>query len=275
MIPNLGLVCITSTDEVRFKTVTKKQYLTLSHTQRFEKLNAIYFYNICMIGDALRFCKNNGINLYRLSSGLFPMNDWEDGIGQEVLHSYSAALYAKGKQAKEYGIRIVMHPDQFVVLSSTKPETVRMSIDMLKHHAEVLDMMGLPQSTWALMNIHGGRKQRIPELVSVVNDLPNNIKNRLTFENDESSYGVGDLYNVHAETGVPILYDAHHSVVMNKLDSFNHHLVRMELEMAANTWEDKTWQVVHISNGAAGFNDRSHSDYINNMPHCYRDIPFI
>ena len=47
------------------------------------------------------------------------------------------------------GIRLVMHPDQFVVRNSERSEVIANSVAILEHNARVLDPLGLPRSTWA------------------------------------------------------------------------------------------------------------------------------
>ncbi len=72
---NLGLVCITTTDAVRYKTVTRKRLLSFDETVQQEMLRVIYQENIQRVNSAIEFCAANGINLYRLTSGLFPFSD--------------------------------------------------------------------------------------------------------------------------------------------------------------------------------------------------------
>jgi UV DNA damage endonuclease len=44
---------------------------------------------------------------------------------------------------------------------------------------------------------------------------------------------------------------------------------------ARETWADPAHQLVHISNGREGFNDRQHADLIETMPSCYLSAPYI
>ena len=47
------------------------------------------------------------------------------------------------------------------------------------------------------------------------------------------------------------------------------------LAAARATWPVPAHQVVHISNGREGFNDRQHSDLITTMPAAYVEAPWI
>ncbi|MBD2447089.1 UV DNA damage repair endonuclease UvsE [Nostoc sp. FACHB-152] len=274
-VPNLGLVCITASQQVRFKTITRTRYLKLSLQERESTLRLLYQNNLQKLHDALSFCQANQIRLYRMPSGLFPMSDIEDKIGANILEQMSADLEKIGQRAEALGIRMVLHPDQFVVLSSDSPEVVQNSIKILADHARSLDLLGLPRSPWSLMNIHGGKSQRAEQLVKVILQLPPAIKNRLTLENDEYAYSSSEILAVCQQAGIPLVFDAHHHICHENLDSYDEPSVVSMFEAARTTWTNPDWQLVHISNGETAFKDRKHSDLITDMPSIYRQAPWI
>jgi UV DNA damage endonuclease len=273
--PYLGLVCITFDKQVRFRTITRTRYLKLSLQQREDTLRELYQHNLRCLNGALSFCQQQNIWLYRMSSALFPLSDMEDEIGANILEEMSADLGKIGQRSQILGIRMVLHPDQFVVLSSDSSEVVQTSIKILGRHARTLDLLGLPQSPWALMNIHGGKSQRAEKLVKVISELPPGIKNRLTLENDEYAYNARDILDVCHQAGIPMVFDAHHHICYENLDSYDHPSVESMLLAARGTWSNPDWQLVHISNGDSGFNDRKHSDLITAMPNAYHQVPWI
>jgi UV DNA damage endonuclease len=122
----------------------------------------------------------------------------------------SLLLAKLGSAFMTAGIRVTTHPDQFVVLSSDNPNTVNNAIKELSHHAWVFDKMGLPVSPFAAINIHGGKSDQLDQLVKAIGYLPNNVRSRLTLENDESAYSIVDLLPAYELTGVPIVWDSHH-----------------------------------------------------------------
>lgn len=273
--PHLGLVCITSSKEVRFRTMTRTRYLKLSEPERESALKVLYIDNLNRLDGALSFCQQHSIKLYRLSSALFPLSDMEDGIGANILEEMSPDLARIGQRAQELSIRLVLHPDQYVVLSSDSPQVVQSSVKILEWHARTFDLLGLPRSTWALMNIHGGKSQRADQLVRVTNELPEEISSRLTFENDEYAYSASEIMDVCKRTGVPMVFDAHHHVCHEKLTSYDDPSVAEMFYAARETWANPEWQLVHISNGQEAFSDRQHSDLITTMPTVYREAPWI
>ncbi|ABA20197.1 UV-damage endonuclease [Trichormus variabilis ATCC 29413] len=273
--PELGLVCITFDKKVRFRTMTRTRYLQLSLAQRESSLREIYLHNLQCLHDALTFCQENDLRLYRISSALFPLSDMEDQIGANILEEISTDLGKIGERSQALNIRMVLHPDQYVVLSSDSPEIVQTSIKILERHARTFDLLGLPRSPWSLMNIHGGKSQRSEQLIKVIANLPENIKNRLTLENDEYAYSAEEIFNVCQKAQIPMVFDAHHHICHENLDSYDHPSVAAMLSAARETWTNPEWQLVHISNGEQAFNDRKHSNLITNMPNIYRQAPWI
>lgn len=273
--PQLGLVCITFGKDVRFRTMTRTRYLKLSESERESALQELYVDNLNRLDGALSFCDRHCLKLYRISSALFPLSDLEDEIGAQILEAMSADLAKIGQRAAELSIRLVLHPDQFVVLSSDSTQVVQSSIRVLERQARTFDLLGLPRSPWALMNIHGGKSQRTERLLKVISELPEAIKSRLTFENDEYTYSSSEILSVCRRSGLPMVFDAHHHVCHEELTSYEDPSVADMFYAARETWSNPDWQLVHISNGQTAFRDRQHSDFITDMPSVYQEAPWI
>jgi UV DNA damage endonuclease len=139
---NLGLVCITHTEDVRYKTVTRKRLLSFDEAAQAEMLRALYAENIVRLGRAVEFCRASGINLYRMTSALFPFSD--EPAGAAILEEFSEDLKTIGTGALAAGLRLVLHPDQYVVLSSDSESVVANSVKILKMHAKTMDLLGQP-----------------------------------------------------------------------------------------------------------------------------------
>ena len=270
---NLGLVCITTSDEVRYKTITRKRLLSLDEATQKETIKNLYRENIARLKKAVEFCLARNINLYRMTSALFPFSD--ETMGTEILKEFAGDLAEIGTNAIEKGLRLVLHPDQFVVLSSDSEQVVENSVKILKMHAQTMDLLKQSRSEWAAMNIHGGKADRANKLVENIKKLPEEIRSRITFENDEYSYSSKEILDVCRRAHVPMVFDAHHHVCREKLTDFNHQSVAEMFWAARETWKNPDWQMVHISNGREHFNDRAHSDLIFTMPDVFRFAPWI
>jgi UV DNA damage endonuclease len=273
MPPQLGLVCITHSKEVRYRTVTRKRLLERSPDSQRKVLDEIFRDNIQTFDTALRFCEREGVSLYRIPSSIFPFAD--EDIGREVLQPLAAALARSGQRATARNIRLVMHPDQFVVLSSDSADVVANSVKILQMHADIMDLLQQPRSPWALLEIHGGKSGRADALVERIAALPDAIRLRIGLENDEYSYSAEEIHDVCIRSGVPMVLDAHHHIVHERLGSYDDPSVAEMLAQARTTWAEPSQQLVHISNGRSGFNDRQHADLIDVMPACYANAPWI
>ncbi|CAM3986132.1 UV DNA damage repair endonuclease UvsE [Deinococcus marmoris] len=274
--PAYGLVCMTVGPEVRFRTVTLSRYRALSPTEREAKLLDLYTDNISRLRGAADFCAARGIRLYRMSASLFPMLDLiGDDTGEAVLTSLSGQLREAGQAFVDRKIRVLMHPEQFIVLNSDTPDVRVRSVHALNSHARVMDGLGLERSPWNLLLLHGGKGGRAAELQAVIPNLPDAARLRLGLENDEYAYGPADLLPVCEATGVPLVYDGHHHVIHDKLPDQDDPAVREWVLKARATWTPPDWQVVHLSNGIDSPQDRRHSHLITHLPAAFADVPWI
>lgn len=270
---NLGLVCITNSEWVRYKRTTRKRLLSLGLSEQTELLRNLYTANCGVLANAVEFCLENQIHLYRISSDIFQFTD--EPLGADVIAEFAEQLRAIGERALANGIRLVFHPDQFVVLSSDSEEVIANSFKILNMHARTLDLLGQPRSEWATMMIHGGKSNRSGRLIESIGQLPEAVRTRIAFENDEYAYSSAEILEVCKHASVPMVFDAHHHVCREKLDNFENESVEAAFWGALSTWKDPANQLVHISNGRTHFNDRAHSDLIVKMPSVYRFAPWI
>jgi UV DNA damage endonuclease len=177
-------------------------------------------------------------------------------------------LSSIAKAVKETGLKISAHPSEYISLTSPKEEVISNSITDLSSHAELFDLIGLPQSYDAPLNIHC-RQDGDPETVSSsflknFDKLPDNVKNRLVLEVNDNKEGVWSIKNLHKfyyqRANIPVTFDnLHHS--------FCHHDVpeREAMDMAHSTWN--TTPVFHYSEGIDG--TRKHADYALRSPPDY------
>lgn len=207
----------------------------------------------------------NNIKSFRLSSALFPLFEFNSEMLYNDLQLH-AQLAELGSLFLKNNVRITTHPGQFVIINSDTDRIIQNSIRELTYHAWVFDKMGLPQTPFYAINIHGGKRGKLEKLVEVTNCLPDNIRKRLTFENDERCYNVKQLLQVHEKTGVPVVFDSHHYSFNSNDLSFSDAFAQ-----TIQTWGN-TKPLQHISNTEIGseqgsFSEkRAHSAYIRYVP---------
>lgn len=223
--------------------------------------------NLQNLFKVLKIVNDQGFKLFRVSSNLFPLYDKKP----ELLNSnISSMLKTIGDFVKSNNIRITSHPDQFVVLSSNNKNVISNSIEMLKHHAWIFDSMGLDMNSKYSINIHGGVRGNSNVLINSINNLPGNVRKRLTLENDELAYSVNDLYAVHLETKVPLCFDTHHHTFNDAGLSIN-----TGLDLAISTWSGIK-PLTHLSNtdpknvNGSFQEKRKHSEYVHYIPEYQR-----
>ena len=231
-----------------------------------EQIKQTYIHNVQKTLEVLPEVVNSGIRLFRLSSNLFPLYDvaprscWDNEEVKFVLKSI-------GQLITMHQMRVCVHPGQFCVLSSDSDSVVEKAFVELGIHGWMFDAMGLDHSPKWAINIHGGKGDRSSRLIEQIKSLPDNVRKRLTLENDENSYSVIDLLGVHQETGVPIVFDSHHHV-------FNDDDLTMSeaFDAACQTWTGGVRPLQHISNtepslvNGSLLDRRKHSDMIHYVP---------
>jgi UV DNA damage endonuclease len=226
--------------------------------------------NIRDMIEIIKWNHKKGIKLYRMSSDMFP---WMSEYKLEDLPNYTTIcnlLKGAGKMAELYGQRLTFHPGPFDVLASTNQNVVNKTIRDLNQHGEIMDLMGLPRTHYAAINIHvnttqGGKDAAMQRFVDNFHLLDASVRKRLVIENDdkEKQYATEDLYHgIYSKIGVPITFDYHHHWCHPG------ELTQEEaLKLASTTWGD-TKQLVHFSScktiheDASQTNKRAHADYL-------------
>ncbi len=267
-------MCLSYTEECRYRTITLKRFRGFQAEQRLATLRELYWDNLRRLQWTLGFCARRGIRLYRVTSGLFPMSDEPEG--EQVLSEMAANLSAVGRRVERLGMRMLVHPDQFVVLNSENPKVVATSRKILEKHGRAFDLMGLPCSAWSLVILHGGKSGRADQLVEEIATLPECIRNRLCLENDEYGYSAEEILQICRRAGVPMVFDNLHHAIKEKLDDYEHPSFAHYVAAARETWRPhEDWQLVHLSNGRTAFRDRNHSELISAVPGAYAKVDWV
>lgn len=168
--------------------------------------------NISCLQKILSWNAEHDILFFRITSDLVPFAShpvctfrWEEHFKDELAET--------GAFIKESGMRISMHPDQFIVLNAPDREVVDRSIAELTYHASVLDAMGLDTTARIQLHIggvYGDKKESLARFARVYRDLDNAIRRRLVIENDDNRFTATDCLAVHEETKIPVLFDVFH-----------------------------------------------------------------
>ena len=189
--------------------------------------------NLACLRRILEYNVAHGLLFFRIGSDIVPFASHEVNTFPWQTH-FAAEFRAIGDYIKAHGMRISLHPDQFVVLNSPNPDIVRRSIAELVYQGSMLELMGLDST--AKLQIHlgglyGDREAAIARFVAVWRTLPPAVQVRVVVENDDRLFSLQDCLQLHAATGIPILFDNFHH------ECFNHDEPMTEaLRLAAATW---------------------------------------
>lgn len=272
----LGLCCIFRKAGIKFRTATARGVSRLTKSERERKIADLCRHNAQALGSAIEYCQSHGIGCFRINSQILPLKTHPDfGYslanlpgGVEIIDLFVAA----GKMATRMGVRLTMHPDQFVVLNSPRPSVLTSSLAELEYQAEFAEWTGVD-----VINIHGGgaygdKEYALNRLASGVNRLSTAARNRLTLENDDRTYTPRELLSFCRQVGIPFVYDIHHHRCLP--DGLT---IEEVTHRARKTWHNRE-QLCHLSSPRDGWqaaNPRYHHDYIDldDIPKCWFELP--
>lgn len=164
--------------------------------------------------EIFAYLQKNAITMYRMSSDLAPYithPDMPRFWGQ--IAECAGDLAALGKIARGGGIRLSMHPSQYIVLNSPDPLLVEKSTRDLLAAAEILDAMEMGADAVLIIHVggtYGNHKTGCERFVETYAKLPEPVRRRLVLENDDIRYSAADVLSIHDETGVPLVFDNLH-----------------------------------------------------------------
>jgi UV DNA damage endonuclease len=186
--------------------------------------------------EMLRFNVDHHILFFRITSDLVPFAshpvcqfNWQ--------HLFRAKFEEIGDYIKAHDIRISMHPDQFTLINSLDTGVFERSLEELRYHARVLNLMRLDTSAKIQIHVGGGygdRGKSITRFMERFGQIDEGIRGRLVVENDDRIYRVEDCLRIHAETGMPVLFDVFHHEANN-----SGRTLRDVLNLVVITWKER------------------------------------
>jgi UV DNA damage endonuclease len=226
--------------------------------------------NVTGVKRVIEWNNANGIKVYRMTSCLFPWLSEYDMFDLPDIDQIADIMAEAGRIAMAAGQRLSFHPGPFNVLASPNDNVVTNTIKELNDHSMQMDLMGLPTSPMAKINIHvggayGEHEKALARFCNNFKRLDPSTQARLTVENDDklNLYSTKMLVEgVSNRIGVPVVFDSHH-----------HDLGPQDLDyhdafyLARQTWHDRSAkQQCHHSNSRKDYEDATvnrvaHSDW--------------
>jgi UV DNA damage endonuclease len=188
-----------------------------------------------------------GIDMYRMTASLAPYAthpDMPQFRGQ--VEECASELAALGERARAAGLRLSTHPGQYVVLNSEDSRVRSLAVADLDLQAQLLDAMGLGPEAVVVVHVGGaagGLAAGMDRFMEGFERLSEAAQRRLVIENDDRTYALAQVLDLHRRTACPVVWDIlHHHC--NDPDGVPD---REALELALGTWPDGVRPKIHYS----------------------------
>ncbi|WNF38157.1 UV DNA damage repair endonuclease UvsE [Bacillaceae bacterium IKA-2] len=251
----LGYACLNVTLGTKMRTCRIKTVELLGN----EKIKELTIANLKEVRKILQWNIDNEIDLFRISSDIVPFGShqiltWDWWLDEEVL-----AITEQIKALKqENSSRLTVHPGQYTIINSQSQKVVKNAFSDLEYHNKLLNLVGGTDMVIHVGGVYGDKEAAKKRWITNYKRLSDDIKSKLILENDDKSFHLKDIIDIHSETGVPICFDIHHHN-LNKSEDFD---LGRGLDQVIQSWKGIRKPKMHISSGKNSILDRSHHDYI-------------
>jgi len=278
MIVRFGYVAMSLEiqDSSPSKTMTMARFAKLPDREaglrELERIAAVNLHN------TLRLLRHNvaeGIEMYRFSSKLIPLATHADLRDWDPFIALAEPFAEIGAYVRKHNLRVSFHPDHYTVLSTPRPEVLVSSVRDLRYHVRMLKAMGLDARSKNNIHIggaYGDKPTAANRFVEHFAQLDPDIQSRITLENDDKTFTVGETLEAAQRTGLPMVLDIHH------------HWTNSVGEPASDWWPEvaRTWDSplartdvpegehlppkIHASSPKSETDRRSHADGVEVGP---------
>ena len=274
----LGLCCTNTILSSQKPPIMPSRSVILKtlETKGFEPLKEKIIQNLKDTLVMMDWNEQNGIKVFRLSSELFPhysnakANKYEIDFALDLLKQI-------GEKSKKYNQRITFHPGQYNVIGTNNKDTFQHTIDDLKYHCDILDIMELDHNSVVVIHgggVYGDKKKTIERWCKQFYDLPENVQKRLVLENCEKNFSIEDCLEVSEKVNIPVVFDTHHFEcykLLHKEEKFNPPDEYMHAVLET-WWRRNIKPKFHVSEQGSG-KIGHHSDFIEEIPDYLLEIP--
>jgi len=202
----IGYPCINLSLDCRPNRTLRLANLT------WERLRELVAGNLACLERIVRWNAERGLLFLRITSDLVPLAShpanrfpWEKEFASDFARI--------GDLIRSVGMRISMHPGQYTLLNSPRPEVVAAARADLAYHARVLELLGLDRTAKIQIHIgglYGDKAAALERFIREVERLDPAVRARLVVENDERFFNLDDCLAVSRATGLPVLLDVFH-----------------------------------------------------------------
>jgi len=195
----------------------------------------------------LDYLEHHAIDMYRMTASLAPYAthpDLPQFRGQVAECADELAEF--GARARSLGVRLSTHPGQYIVLNSEDERIRAGAAADLEIQSEIMDAMGLGPESIVVLHVGGAAggfaaaTERFERGLELLSDA---ARSRLTIENDDRTFSLGHVMDLHRRTGLKVVWDIlHHHC--NDPDGVGD---REALACALSTWPAGVRPKIHYS----------------------------
>ena len=188
-------------------SATTNRGIKLASIKDVERIRDKIQDNLNDLERMLLWNRDEGIHLFRIGQHLIPFAshpnfpyDWETYHTEHITQI--------GKLAKEIGVRLSMHPGQFINPGSPNDEVVERSLAELHYSATVLDLLGAEDGVIVLHlgGAYGDKPSAMRRFIEVMR-AETQINRYLALEVDERVWTVVEVTDVAIALGVGAIVD--------------------------------------------------------------------
>ena len=191
-----------------------------------------------------------------MTSHLVPLLTYPDSY-HNILIKHKEQLKSIGTYIQDKGMRVDMHPDQYLVLNSMDSNIVNNTIMSLCYYDELMNLLDL--DTNIILHIgsgQDGKRKSMQRFESGFNRLKKSVQERIALENDDKIFNIRNTLSLAKKIKVPMVLDYHHFLVNKNNEKIEDFIVDI-----FSTW--KVTPKIHFSSPKNRKEKRSHHDYID------------
>jgi len=255
---------------------SRKMMIRSIEKHGINKLKELIIQNLRDVLLLMKWNKEHNINVFRLSSELFPH------MSNPKVESYTFdfatdLLREIGEKAKIYKQRLTFHPGQYNVVGTPNKQAFLKTVCDLKYHADVLDLMGMGKNSVIVVHgggLYGDKNATKERWCKQFLQLPENVQKRLVIENCEKCFSIEDCLDISEKTNIPVVFDTHHYDCYKKLHPDEPMFdAEFYIPFILKTWLRRGIKPkFHVSEQGCG-KIGHHSDIVNEIPNYLMEIP--
>jgi UV DNA damage endonuclease len=212
--------------------------------------------SLAALHDVIGYCERHDIRMYRMTASLAPYATHPD-LPQfhRQVEECEAELAAFGERAAAAGVRLSVHPSQYIVLNSEDPAIRAGAARDVELQAALLDGMGAGAEAVCVLHVGGaagGTQRAFERFEAGLELLSPAARARLVIENDDRTFALADVLELSRRTGLPVVWDILHHHCHDPAGIPD----REALELALATWPPDVRPKIHYSSPKTAMEER-------------------